>query len=112
MGGVRGVVVTPDQAAVTYTPPPRTGFLTLPVLQWAWGWPLDDLTWNLVDSLRPSSVRVSTGFIATDARPWRVTIYVRGDRVERIEQEVVVGLRGGLPHGHALSEAWRARGVK
>lgn len=47
----------------------------------------------LVHALRPSYLRVTEGEIKCDSRLWRVTVYINMFSViERIEQEVEVGL--------------------
>lgn len=78
-------------------PRPATGYgwCVLPVLHFLWGRPWDDAAKNCLRSLRPSSVRTSRGEIKSDARCWRVTVYLtEDDRVERIDQEVEVELVG------------------
>ena len=84
------------------------------VLQFLYGYPLDDIALNYIQSLRPSCWRISTdGALKSDARGWRVTVHMSGDgpfaRILSIEQEVHVGLRGGFEHGHALDCARKAR---
>jgi hypothetical protein len=74
------------------------------------GQPWDQLALNYIMALRPSRVRVTGGVITADWCPWRVTVYVNGDRKEpltirHIMQEVDVGLDGGYEHGHALGQA-------
>ena len=85
-----------------YTKPEATGYTCLQVLTLLYGLPWDEYAMNWVDTLRPSRVRVSTnGWVNSDAMHWRVTVYVDEHQlIQRIVQEVVVGLRGGLENGH------------
>lgn len=94
-----------------YSPPTRTGFLGLPVLQFLWGQPWDQLAQNFVHSLRPSHVRVSDGDVKCDSQSWRVTVYVREGMIVSMEQEVEVGLDGGFEHGHGLYCEALKRGI-
>ena len=81
------------------------GYLTIPVLEFLWGEPWNNLALDFVHTLRPSSVRVSnTGWWSVDSRCWRVTVALKRDNktIERIEQEVEVGLHSAK-NGHNLS---------
>lgn len=86
-----------------------TGFCVLPVLQWLWGKPWDAISASIVTSLRPSAVRVTDGEVKSDAKTWRVTVFIEGvilpPRITRIEQEVRVSLPDGIEHGAALMES-------
>lgn len=91
--------------AVTYEKPECTGFTVLPVLQDLWGRPWDQYALNMAHSVRPSYIRVvhpGEGLKA-DARTWRLTVLLGADgrTIERMEQEVGVGLVGAK-HGHGL----------
>lgn len=91
----------------TYEPrvaPTSIGYTSIRVLSFLDGQPWDDLARAYVHALRPSCVRVSSSFLTSDARSWRVTVMTTEDGIIRhIEQEVDVDLGSGKwPHGHAL----------
>ena len=79
------------------------GSLSIEVLPNLIGRPWDQYALNLIYGLRPSSLRVTTGEVTCDRRPWRVTVYLESDErtIRRVEQEVDVGLTGAR-HGHGL----------
>lgn len=88
----------------------RRGYTSIEVLSFLVGLPLDDLAHCYLHALRPSSIRVSTGFLTSDAKCWRVTIMVdSANTITSITQEVEVELRGGIAHGHALDCELRRR---
>ena len=75
---------------------------TFPVLTFLNGteWNYDALA--CISSLRPSSIRVTTGWITTDSRLWRVTVYVDDNNIiKNIEQEVYVDTKECMD-GHTL----------
>jgi len=88
--------------------PGATGYNSISVLEFLRGQPWDNLVLNYLSALRPSCARVikHNGWETADSVNWRVTIYLREDNrtVQRIEQEVEVGLRGAR-HGHGLQLA-------
>ena len=90
----------------------HSGFACLPVLEFLWGQPWDNLALSCVQALRPDAIRVTTGGCTTDWQPWRVTVDVRSDRrtIERIEQELEVPLYAGR-NGDDLLTALRERGI-
>lgn len=91
---------------VEYEQPDRQGYLCISVLEFLRGQKWDEVALGYVNALRPSSIRVTKGECTCDARTWRVTVHVNFlNRIERIEQEVVVGLPKEVTHGHALSHA-------
>lgn len=95
-----------------YEPIDHRSFLSIRVLEFLNGRPWDDLALNLVHSLRPSSIRVTTGEVKCDARTWRVTVYVSKDNIiQKIRQEVEVGLLGDLKNGSDLDGKFLDRGV-
>lgn len=60
---------------------------------------------DLIHSLRPSVIRVTSGEVKTDVHLWRVTITVDNlNIIKDIYQEVEVGCGSGFEHGHALME--------
>lgn len=88
--------------------------IDLPVLEFLTGHPLDDLAYNLIDTLRPSQFRVIPcgGIITDDSIFWRVTCFMDyNDRISRITQEVWAGMRGGLENGMHLRKLMNARGI-
>lgn len=89
------------------------GFATIEVLPFLVGRILDDYARGWVYALRPDSVRVSTGEITTDSCPYRVTIFIGArDVIERIEQEVCVGLPDGFRDGRAMMSHMESRGTR
>ena len=86
-----------------YEKPNRRGYLNLPVLEFLKGHKWDDVSLGYVHSLRPSAIRVVTDYITCDVFLWRVTVYVNyKDVIQKIIQEVEVGLPEGVAHGEAL----------
>lgn len=82
------------------------GWTSIEVLEFLKGKAWDDVALGYVHSLRPSHVRVTDGMVQLDAQVWRVTVFVtEANTIERIEQEVEVGLPDGVPHGHGLAIA-------
>ena len=77
----------------------------MPVLEFLNGRELDIVSFNWIETLRPSFVRVikSGSEVTCDAWHWRVTIYLRENSrtIDRIEQEVTVGLNF-VDHGADL----------
>jgi hypothetical protein len=91
-----------------YEQPTRLGYTSVDVLPLLTGKPWDEVALAFVHSLRPSCIRVIKHNHAetTDARTWRVTVYLdEKELIESISQEVQVGLPEGVQHGHALSHA-------
>lgn len=82
----------------------NVGWTCVRVLPDLEGEPWSPITAAFLRSLRPSSVRViRDGFVTSDARCWRVTVYLTpADVIERIEQEVEVDLPDGVAHGYDL----------
>lgn len=80
--------------AAKWDPPYPRGYTLIDVLPFLWGKKLDETTLNFIHALRPSSLRITRGEVTCDAMTWRVTVIVdEDDIVEKIEQEVEVGLR-------------------
>jgi hypothetical protein len=80
-----------------YEEPDHRGYFTLPVLQSLWGTPWNAGAANFLQCLRPSGVRVIAPRegMTLDAVHWRVTVVITEEgSIERIEQEVEVGLVG------------------
>jgi hypothetical protein len=84
------------------------GHATINVLQDLWGLPWNEVTKNYLVALRPSEVRESWGAIKLDTRGWRVTVYLCGEKefpyIKSIEQEVKVGLEGGMANAYELEK--------
>lgn len=89
------------------------GYTVIPVLEFLAGRRLDDVAGAYISALRPSSVRITTGEIKLDARPWRVTIYVNPTEefIVGIEQEVEVLLGEGIENGDELHQMAGCPGV-
>jgi len=80
---------------VKYERPASIGWTCVETLPFLIGRKWNQLALNYVHSLRPSSIRVTTGVVKLDAQSWRVTVYVDdNDIIEKIEQEVEVGSVG------------------
>jgi len=91
---------------VKYNAPDRIGFMYVNVLEFLKGKKWDNIALSYVHSLRPSSIRVTTGCQTCDAWTWRVTVIVdKDDIIQEISQEVEVGLPDGVVHGQALQTA-------
>ncbi len=91
---------------VEYEKPNSIGYICIEVLLFLKGKKWDEIALAYVHALRPSSIRVTNGEIKTDSRVWRVTVCVNDkDVIDKIEQEVEVGLPAGVSHGHALGDA-------
>jgi hypothetical protein len=82
---------------------------TLPVLQFLWGRPWDAVALSFVTTLRPSKLRVTRGEVTSDARWWRVTVYLAEDdrTVRKIEQEVGAWACPGVSCGYDLDSIVR-----
>lgn len=88
------------------------GYLSVEMLSFLRDQPWDDVARAYVTALRPSEVRVSTGELKSDAKPWRVTVIVdAAERITEISQEVEVELPPGIENGHALACELATRGV-
>lgn len=87
---------------VAYSPKGETeeerasGLLSIPVLEFLNGRAWDNAALNVVRSLRPSSIRATTGIVTCDVSCWRVTVLLEGNgrTIKKISQEVEVGLVG------------------
>lgn len=76
------------------------------VLPFLIGKPWDNVALAFVHGLRPSSIRVTQDSVTLDSRVWRVTVYVDSNNIiEKIRQEVEVGLPDGVEHAGALRDA-------
>jgi len=79
----------------------RVGYTVIEVLSFLKGLPYDEVARGYIYALRPSVVRVSVGLNTCDAVTWRVTVMMKDDKIDLIEQEVEVELVL-FEHGHAL----------
>jgi len=78
-------------------------YLAIKVLEFLKDKPWDDVALAFVHGLRPSGIRVTKGECTCDSRTWRVTVFIdENNIIEKIEQEVEVGLPEGVKHGNAL----------
>jgi len=73
-----------------------TGLLVMRVLPVLDGREWNNAAFNVVRSLRPSSLRVTSGVMTVDRKSWRVTVLLEANNrtIKYIEQEVEVGLIG------------------
>lgn len=95
---------------VDYVPGKRQVYADLPVCEYLKGTKWDELALAAVSTLRPSSIRVTTGEIKCDGAMNRVTVYVDDqDIIRSIEMEVVADVEEDIQHGHALNMALRAK---
>lgn len=80
----------------SYVDPESTSGGTIEVLPQLNGKPFNNEAINLIHSVRPSCIRVTTDRICLDARQWRVTVYLKKDdiTIRKIEQEVQIGCYG------------------
>ena len=83
----------------------RTGYTSVKVLTELTGRPWDQYALNMIQSCRPSALRVTTGDVTSDSFHWRVTVFLSEDKrtIKEIVQEVEVGLTGAK-HGHGLNK--------
>ena len=87
-----------------YEKPMVHGYSSISMLEFLYGMKLDELTFNYIYSLNPTSVRIvgPNDVLACDCYHGRVTIRIDDEcRIEKIDQEVNVGLNG-CEHGHDL----------
>lgn len=92
----------------------RFGYLSLPVLEFLWGQPWDDLALSCVMTLRPSSIRVTAGECTSDACCWRVTVYLNRDQstIGSIDQEMEIPIYDvARTNGAYISGALLERGI-
>ncbi len=96
----------PSHGIKNYVPDTRRGHTTMPVLEFLWGKEWNELTHNYVQALQCDAVQVipPNGEMKSDAWLWRVTVFIDPETkiIDRIEQEVEVGLRGATC-GHDLN---------
>ncbi len=79
---------------------------SLTVLPELTGKPWDEVALAYVMALRPSVIRVcEIGHL--DSWPRRVTVWMKDDKISRIQQEVDVCLPDGIVHGTSLKHALR-----
>jgi len=71
-------------------------YTSIPVLQFLWGLPWNNLARNFVTALRPSRIRVTDGPVTLDAVKWRVTVWLEEDgrTIQEIKQEVGISSWG------------------
>ena len=81
----------------------NTIWAVIPVLEFLWGQPWNNLALNYVQALRPSSIRVADKGVTADCQTWRVTVWLEKDgrTIKRMEQECEPGSIGAR-HGHDL----------
>jgi len=97
-----------------YKRPDEFCWTVIPVLQFLWGKPWNNMALNFMPSLRPGGIRVVGGkagnCITCDCSTWRVTVYLEDDdrTIRRIEQEVDGGCLG-VRYGADLSDYMNGR---
>jgi hypothetical protein len=106
--GSEGIMKYEHSQGVAFDPLPRTGYLSIEVLPFLKGRPVDDIALAYIHALRPSRVRVSFGLVTCDAMPWRVTVIVdEHDQIHSVQQEVNVGLPEPFGCGYELEHYLR-----
>ena len=83
------------------------GYTPIRVLEHLNGKPWDVNARAFLRALRPSETRVTFGEVKSDAKLWRVTVFLKGGNVDYIEQEVEVDLPEGVSNGYQLMERVR-----
>jgi hypothetical protein len=78
---------------------------TLPVLEFLCGQVLDDFAWSCIWALKPTKVRIIRDSVTLNACCGRASIYLEGDRIQKIEQEVEIACFGDIQSG----EDWEVR---
>ena len=96
---------------VAYEQPSHRCYTSVEVLPFLKGMKWDERALAFVHSVRPTSIRVTTGEEKTDARCWRVTVFVDdADVIQEIRQEVEVGMAPGWRYGQDASK-WMREGT-
>lgn len=86
------------------------GFASLPVCVYLVGQPWDDFALSCIETLKPSSIRVSTGEITTDSWLDRVTVMLDKDRlIESVVQECAINLPESCQNGYDFKMALKQR---
>lgn len=80
----------------------RWSYITMEVLPELKGLPWNDTVQCVVEGLKPGRIRTVTDFETSDARPGRVTVYLKDDIIIKVVQELDVPLPDDCQHGHAL----------
>jgi hypothetical protein len=77
---------------IPYEEDPESGhcYTDIEVLEFLKGRKCDDFALSYISALRPSSIRITEGSCTCDSRPGRVTVFVKNNIIERIEQEVTI----------------------
>jgi len=79
------------------------GYSCIRVLEFLNDRPFDDVAKGYIHALRPSNIRlIKNGIVKSDSVSWRVTIFLEKGFIDKIEQEVQVGLYGDVKDGHDL----------
>ena len=80
--------------------------LSIPILEFLTGKPWGAIALAYVHGMHPSCIRVTTGIMTLDAWRDRVTVLIdEHGIIEKITQQIEVGLPEGVMHGSALREA-------
>jgi hypothetical protein len=77
---------------IPYEEDPKSGhcYTDIEVLEFLKGRSCDDFALSYISALRPSSIRITEGECTCDARPGRVTVFIKNNIIEKIEQEVTI----------------------
>lgn len=98
--------VTEDQQYIALPTEKEIGYISPEVLTHLKGKPFDEIALAYIHSLRPSSIRVSQGWLHSDSRCWRVTVIIDDKNIiKRITQEVEVAMPEGVSNGAAFRAA-------
>lgn len=90
---------------VEYQKPTKSAWTTIKVLQFLYGRKCDDLILSYIHALRPSAIRITSGYVTCDAMTWRVTVFVDSkNKVKSIEQEVEVATCEPFENGYQLDK--------
>ena len=89
-----------------YEPPICRGYTRIEVLAFLKGKPWNEIALAYVHAVSPSYIRVIKGEETTDAKAWRVSVYIdRNSIIEKITQEVEVALPDGIQNGYELRKS-------
>ena len=77
------------------------GYTCLDILQDLYGQPWNNLSLNYVLAFKPTSIRVTAGFVNLDARTGRVTVHLEEDNrtISSIGMEMAIGHYGSVSGG-------------
>lgn len=92
--------------SVEYKPAPSQCWLSVPICEFLYGKPWDNVALAYVSGAKPSSIRVTTGMVHLDSRVGRVTVFVDDKNIiTSIDQEQCVSVPETIVNGSALRNA-------